>query len=70
MKHNISITMDQKLFRELENIRGREKRSTFVEHLIVLGLKTYVNKNEGIEVKQRKAPLTFLSTLDLSQTKQ
>jgi metal-responsive CopG/Arc/MetJ family transcriptional regulator len=33
--------MDQKLFRELENIRGREKRSTFIEHLIITGLKTY-----------------------------
>jgi metal-responsive CopG/Arc/MetJ family transcriptional regulator len=41
MKHNISITMDQRLFRELENIRGREKRSTFIEHLIIEGLKTY-----------------------------
>jgi metal-responsive CopG/Arc/MetJ family transcriptional regulator len=70
MKHNISITMDQKLFRELENIRGREKRSTFIEHLIVLGLKTYINKNEGNEVKQRKTPLTVLSSLDFSQTKQ
>ena len=46
MKHNISITMEQKLFRELENIRGREKRSTFIEHLIVLGLKDYAIKNE------------------------
>ncbi len=41
MKHNISITVDAKLFRELENIRGREKRSTFIEHLIVMGLKNY-----------------------------
>ncbi|MCL4429129.1 MAG: hypothetical protein M1167_00090 [Chloroflexi bacterium] len=41
MKHNVSITMDQKLFRELENIRGREKRSTFIEHLIITGLKNY-----------------------------
>ena len=39
LKHNISITMDSKLFRELENLRGREKRSTFIEHLIILGLK-------------------------------
>jgi metal-responsive CopG/Arc/MetJ family transcriptional regulator len=51
MKHNISITMDQKLFRELENIRGREKRSTFIEHLIVLGLKDFANKNEKKAVK-------------------
>jgi metal-responsive CopG/Arc/MetJ family transcriptional regulator len=69
MKHNISITMDQKLFRELENIRGREKRSTFIEHLIVLGLKTYINKKEGVEITQHKAPLTVLSPLDFSQTK-
>jgi metal-responsive CopG/Arc/MetJ family transcriptional regulator len=44
MKHNISITMDQKLFRELETIRGREKRSTFIEHLIITGLKNYKNQ--------------------------
>ncbi|MGD6807804.1 MAG: hypothetical protein ACQCN4_12705 [Candidatus Bathyarchaeia archaeon] len=44
MKHNISITMDQKLFRQLETIRGREKRSTFIEHLILLGLQDYANK--------------------------
>jgi hypothetical protein len=41
LKHNISITVDQKLFRELETIRGREKRSTFIEHLIITGLKNY-----------------------------
>ena len=70
MKHNISITMDQKLFRELENIRGREKRSTFIEHLIILGLKTYINKNEGIGVRNRKTPVTVLSQIRFSETKQ
>jgi metal-responsive CopG/Arc/MetJ family transcriptional regulator len=70
MKHSISITMDQKLFRELENIRGREKRSTFIEYLIILGLQTYKNKNEGIGIKSRKAPLTVLSSLSLTETKQ
>ena len=69
MKHNISITMDQKLFRELENIRGREKRSTFIEHLIILGLKTYKNKNEGNGTKHRTAPMTVLSP-SLGETKQ
>ena len=69
MKHNISITMDQKLFRELENIRGREKRSTFIEHLIVLGLQTYINKKEEMEVKPRKALVTLLSPMNLSETK-
>jgi metal-responsive CopG/Arc/MetJ family transcriptional regulator len=62
MKHNISITMDQKLFRELENTRGREKRSTFIEHLIVLGLKTYRNKNEGGEVGKRNVPAILCPT--------
>jgi metal-responsive CopG/Arc/MetJ family transcriptional regulator len=33
--------MDQKLYREIETIRGREKRSTFIEHLITQGLKNY-----------------------------
>jgi metal-responsive CopG/Arc/MetJ family transcriptional regulator len=37
--------MDQKLFRELENIRGREKRSTFIEHLIIEGLKNHIAHN-------------------------
>jgi hypothetical protein len=69
VKHNISITMDQKLFRELENIRGREKRSTFIEHLIILGLKTYRNKNEGLGIRLRKPPLTVLTPLNLGETK-
>jgi metal-responsive CopG/Arc/MetJ family transcriptional regulator len=68
MKHNISITMDQKLFRELENIRGREKRSTFIEHLIILGLKTYRNKNEGLGIRLRKPPLIVLTPLNLGET--
>jgi metal-responsive CopG/Arc/MetJ family transcriptional regulator len=70
MKHNISITMDQKLFRELENIRGREKRSTFIEHLILLGLKTYRNKNEGYGIKHRKAPFEVFPPVHFSETKQ
>lgn len=59
MKHNISITMDQKLFRELENIRGREKRSTFIEHLIIEGLKTHINNQQN--TKQTTPIITFTS---------
>jgi len=70
MKHNISITMDQKLFRELENIRGREKRSTFIEHLIVLGLKNYRNKNgELYAFNSRKSVVTVMPPLSLNETK-
>jgi metal-responsive CopG/Arc/MetJ family transcriptional regulator len=65
MKHNLSITMDQKLFREIENTRGREKRSTFIEHLITIGLRNY--KKEEIAVKDRKPLATALTTLAFSE---
>ena len=68
-KHKISITIDYKLFRELENLREREKRSTFIEHLIILGLKTYINKKEELKVKPRKAPVVVLSPMNFSETK-
>jgi metal-responsive CopG/Arc/MetJ family transcriptional regulator len=57
MKHNISITMDQKLFRELENMRGREKRSSFIEHLIVEGLKIHINSQQNTK---QTLPITLL----------
>jgi metal-responsive CopG/Arc/MetJ family transcriptional regulator len=41
MKHHLGLTIDSKIFREIETLRGREKRSTFIEHLIQLGLKNY-----------------------------
>jgi len=41
VKHHIGVTIDSKLLREPEILRAREKRSTFIEHLIKLGLKTY-----------------------------
>lgn len=64
MKHNISITMDQQLFRELENIRGREKRSTFIEHLITIGLKDYAN---SINKKAVKTPQLATAILPLTE---
>ena len=67
MKHNISITVDAKLFRELENIRGREKRSTFIEHLIVIGLKNYKNKKEETAANDRKLPAALLSPVSLTE---
>jgi metal-responsive CopG/Arc/MetJ family transcriptional regulator len=54
IKHNVSITMDQELFRELEIMRGREKRSTFIEHLIQTGLKNYKTSSQT-----PKAPYTM-----------
>ena len=41
MKQHVGFTIDSKLLSEIEGLRGREKRSTFIEHLIRLGLKVY-----------------------------
>jgi len=41
MKHHSGLTIDCELLREVEKLRGREKRSTFIEHLIRLGLRAY-----------------------------
>jgi len=41
MKQHVGLTMDHKLIEEIETLRGREKRSTFIEHLVKLGLKAY-----------------------------
>jgi len=60
MKHNISITMDSRLFREIENTRGREKRSTFIEHLIIIGLKAYRNKKEETAASAHKPPAAII----------
>jgi metal-responsive CopG/Arc/MetJ family transcriptional regulator len=67
VKHNISITVDQKLFREIEQIREREKRSSFIEHLIILGLKDYANKNkkEVLTVKAGNTPATVFTLTPL-----
>jgi len=55
MKHHIGLTIDAKLFREIEELRGREKRSTFIEHLIRLGLRTYKIENQPIAVKNHNS---------------
>jgi metal-responsive CopG/Arc/MetJ family transcriptional regulator len=56
MKHHIGLTIDSKLFREIEELREREKRSTFVEHLIRLGLKAYKIESQSA-VAQNLKPL-------------
>jgi metal-responsive CopG/Arc/MetJ family transcriptional regulator len=46
VKHHVGLTIDSKLLKEIELIRGREKRSTFIEHLIEVGLKSYKAENK------------------------
>jgi metal-responsive CopG/Arc/MetJ family transcriptional regulator len=58
MKHHIGLTIDAKLLKEIEELRGREKRSTFIEHLIKLGLKTYI-KNENTETFEKRKVGSF-----------
>jgi len=44
MKTCMAVTIDLQLYKEIERLRGREKRSTFVEHLLKLGIKAYKEK--------------------------
>jgi metal-responsive CopG/Arc/MetJ family transcriptional regulator len=46
MKQHIGLTIDCELLKKIENLRGREKRSTFIEHLLKLGLKTYLEEEK------------------------
>jgi len=41
LKQHTGLTIDSKLLEEIERLRGREKRSTFIEYLIKLGLRVY-----------------------------
>jgi hypothetical protein len=52
MKHHVGLTIDARLLREIENLRGREKRSTFVEHLLKLGLRAHVNEERKVQVEK------------------
>jgi len=44
---HIGLTIDPELLQEIEKLRGREKRSTFIEHLLQLGLKAYKDNGEA-----------------------
>ena len=42
MKTNLSVTIDSQLFQKIDKARAREKRSTFIEHLLNLGLEAHL----------------------------
>jgi metal-responsive CopG/Arc/MetJ family transcriptional regulator len=48
MKHNAGLTIDSKLLKEIESIRGRGKRSSFIEYLIELGLRNHKAENKPV----------------------
>lgn len=45
MKAHIGLTIDRELLNQIETLRGMTKRSTFIEHLLRLGLEAYVREN-------------------------
>jgi metal-responsive CopG/Arc/MetJ family transcriptional regulator len=51
MKFHIGITIDKELLREIEELRGMAKRSTFINELLRLGIKAYMEKKEREETK-------------------
>jgi metal-responsive CopG/Arc/MetJ family transcriptional regulator len=56
MKAYLAVTVDSELYRRIEQLRGREKRSTFVEHLLRLGMKEHRRVVDEENVKDvRKA---------------
>ncbi len=46
MRTSVNLTMDPKLIETIDQLRGREKRSTFIEHLLRIGLKVYLKEEE------------------------
>jgi len=45
LKVKIGFTIEPELLREIDELRGITKRSTFIEYVIRLGLKTYKEEN-------------------------
>jgi metal-responsive CopG/Arc/MetJ family transcriptional regulator len=45
VKVKIGFTIEPELLKEIEELRGIIKRSTFIEYIIKLGLKSYMEEN-------------------------
>ena len=58
MKYHIGLTIDSRLFKEIEELRGREERSTFIEYLIRIGLSNYKTENKlAVHMKEKEIML-------------
>jgi metal-responsive CopG/Arc/MetJ family transcriptional regulator len=44
MRVSCNLTLPYELVQQIDKLRGREKRSTFAEHLLRLGLKVYLEE--------------------------
>ncbi|RJS79670.1 hypothetical protein CW708_01840 [Candidatus Bathyarchaeota archaeon] len=49
----VNVSIEKKLLDEIEKLRGREKRSTFVNHLLHLGLKAFKESFKEDEQKRK-----------------
>lgn len=54
MKVKIGFTIEPGLLQEIDQLRGMTKRSTFMEHLLKLGINAY--KKEAEQTKRRNKP--------------
>ncbi|MEM2129162.1 MAG: hypothetical protein QXZ70_01045 [Candidatus Bathyarchaeia archaeon] len=52
----ISLTIDKDLLRELENLRGNEKRSPFIERLVRQGLKRQKEDSKDLHIEESPIP--------------
>lgn len=46
-RKHISLTIDSELLAEIERLRGLAKRSTFIEHILRIGLEACNKHNKG-----------------------
>lgn len=50
----MDVTIDPEILKEIDALRGREKRSTFVEHLLRIGLEACRMDNPTSHVSRRE----------------
>ena len=55
MKVRVGLTINPELLEKIEAFRGMVKRSTFIEHLVELGLETYERQNKRSMHKAKSA---------------
>ena len=60
VRKHISLTIDSEILAEIEKLRGLAKRSTFIEHILKMGLEAYSKHNRedssqlSLKTKQKK----------------
>lgn len=58
MKKKIAVTVDQEIYKKIEDLRGIANRSAFTNHILKLGLKAYnmeKSKEKGPQCPQKTA---------------